>query len=164
MIDYLTARGIPEETVLFLIQKGLLYQDSPHGNAVFVTPDEDYCEIRGTGNKPFHGCREKRPYNFWYFLTDVKPETAYICEAAIDAVSLMLIHKQQGKTAPAVYVSIGGVANQQTIDRLKKRIPTVLAVDNDPAGKECRARNPEIPALIPVRKDWNDDLRNSYSP
>lgn len=163
-IDYLTGRGIPEETVMLLIREGLLYQDSPHGNAVFVTPDEDYCEIRGTGNKPFHGCRKKKPDKFWYFLTDPKPEKAYICEAAIDAVSLMLIHKQQGKTDPAVYVSIGGVANQQTVERLKKRISTVLAVDNDSAGEKCRASNPDLPALIPVGKDWNDDLRNNYFP
>ena len=160
-IDYLTGRGIPEEIVLFLIQEGLLYQDSPHGNAVFVTPDEDYCEIRGTGTKSFHGCRKKSPDKFWYLLTNPKPETAYICEAAIDTVSLMLIHRQQGKTDPAVYVSIGGAANQQTIDRLKKRISSVLAVDNDPAGDECRSRNPDLPILIPIGKDWNDDLRSN---
>ena len=159
-IDYLTGRGSPEETVLFLIRENLLYQDSTHGNAVFVTPEEDYCEIRGTGAKPFHGCRKKRPDQFWYLLTNPKPEIAYICEAAIDAVSLMLIHRPQGKTDPAVYVSIGGVANQQAIDRLKRKIPSVLAVDNDSAGDECRARNPELPALIPIGKDWNDDLRN----
>lgn len=161
VVDYLTGRGIPKKTVLSLIQENLLYQDSPHGNAVFVTLNGDYCEIRGTGNKPFHGCRKKSPDKFWYLLTNPKPETAYICEAAIDAVSLMLIHRQQGKTDPAVYVSIGGVANQQTIDRLKKRIPTVLAVDNDPAGDECRSRNPDLPILLPVEKDWNDDLRSN---
>ena len=112
---------IPPETVMFLIQESLLYQDTPSGNAVFVSPDEDYCEIRGTGNRPFHGCRKRSSDRFWYFLTDPKPEMAYVCEAAIDAVSLMLIHKAQGITDPAVYVSIGGVANQQAIDRLKKR-------------------------------------------
>ena len=94
--------------------------------------------------------------------TDNRPERLeYICEAAIDALSLMLIHRQQGKTDPAVYVSIGGVANQQAIDRLKRQIPSVLAVDNDPAGDGCRARNPDLPTLIPVGKDWNDDLLNS---
>ena len=84
--------------------------------------------------------------------------------AAVSAVCLMLIHKAQGITDPAVYVSIGGVANQQTIDRLKRKIPSVLAVDNDPAGDECRARNPDLPTLIPVGKDWNDDLRNNSRP
>lgn len=160
VVTYLTGRGIPSETVMFLIRENLLYQDTPHGNAVFVSPDEDYCEIRGTGSRPFHGCRKKTSDRFWYLLTDPKPETAYVCEAAIDAVSLMLIHKVQGITDPAVYVSIGGVANQQAIDRLRrKKLTIVLAVDNDPAGNECRQRNPDLTALIPYNKDWNDDLR-----
>ena len=160
VITYLTGRGIPQETVMFLIQENLLYQDMPYGNAVFVSLDEDYCEIRGTGSRPFHGCRKKKPDRFWYLLTDPNPETAYVCEAAIDAVSLMLIHRVQGITDPAVYVSIGGVANQQAIDRLKKKkLTVILAVDNDPAGNECRQRNPDHTALIPCNKDWNDDLR-----
>ena len=165
VVPYLTGRGIPSETVMSLIQKKLLYQDTPHGNAVFVSPDEDYCEIRGTGSKPFHGCRKKKTDRFWYLLTDPKPETAYVCEAAIDAVSLMLIHKAQGKNDPAVYVSIGGVANQQAIDRLKrKKTAVVLAVDNDPAGDECRRRNPDLTVLIPYNKDWNDDLQQMLPP
>lgn len=159
VITYLTGRGIPEETVKYMFQENLLYQDVPYGNAVFVTPEMDYCEIRGTGSKQFHGCRKRRSDRFWYLLNDPKPETAYICEAAIDAVSLMLIHKVQGKTEPAAYVSIGGVANQQTIDRIKKQRNTVLAVDNDPAGEACRQRNSELSSLIPAKKDWNEDLR-----
>ena len=165
VVTYLTGRGIPPEMVRFLIRENLLYQDTPHGNAVFVSPDEDYCEIRGTGSRPFHGCRKKKSDRFWYLLTDPKPETAYVCEAAIDAVSLMLIHKAQGKTDPAVYVSIGGVANQQAIDRLKRqKLKIVLAVDNDSAGKECRQRNPDLVALIPHNKDWNDDLQQMPLP
>ena len=97
-------------------------------------------------------------------MTDSKPKTAYVCEAAIDAVSLMLIHQAQGMNDPAVYVSIGGVANQRTIDRISKRIPVVLAVDNDPSGDSCRKRNPGLPVLIPSNKDWNDDLRKMIYP
>ena len=160
VVTYLSRRGIPPEMVMFLIRENLLYQDTPHGNAVFVSPGEDYCEIRGTSSRPFHGCRKKRSDRFWYLLTDPNPETAYVCEAAIDAVSLMQIHKAQGKTDPAVYVSIGGVANQQAIDRLKsKKLAVVLAVDNDSAGDECRQRNPDLTALVPGSKDWNDDLQ-----
>lgn len=159
VMTYLTERGIPPETVMFLIRENLLYQDALYGNAVFVTPNENYCEIRGTGSRPFHGCRKKASDLFWYLLNDEKPETAYICEAAIDAVSLMLIHKAQGIIDPAVYVSIGGVTNQQAIDRLTKKLPVVLAVDSDSAGDDCRKRNSNLPVLIPHYKDWNDDLR-----
>lgn len=161
---YLMGRGIPEEMIRYLIQERLLYQDEPYGNAVFITPEKDYCEIRGTGSKSFHGCRKKASDRFWYFLTDPKPEKAYVCEAAIDAVSLMLIHRNQGQIAPSAYVSIGGVANQQAIDRLKRKISVVLAVDNDPAGDECRKRNLDLPVLIPTEKDWNDDLKKVQIP
>ena len=148
---------------MHLIQEDLLYQDL-RGNAVFADPDESYCEIRGTesGNH-FHGCRKRAVDRFWYFLTNPKPEVVYICEAAIDALSLMLIHRKEGKNAPAAYVSIGGVANQRTIDRLKRKPEAVLAVDNDRAGEECRKRNPDLPALIPVGKDWNEDLQQNIS-
>ncbi len=157
--DYLSGRGIPEETTRQLFRDGLLYQDTPYGNAVFASPEGDYCEIRGTGNRPFHGCRKTKPNRFWYLLTAPHPVTAYVCEAAIDAVSLMLLHHAEKLTAPAAYISIGGVANQKTIERLKKRIRVVLAVDNDGAGNACRMRNPELPSLIPSEKDWNEVLR-----
>ena len=164
VVKYLTGRGIPENLVIYLIQEGLLYQDLC-GNAVFVDLDESYCEIRGTGvGNHFHGCRKKASDRFWYFLTESKPEAVYICEAAIDALSLMLIHQKEGKNEPAAYVSIGGVANQRTIDRLKRKHGVVLAVDNDQAGKEARKRNPDLPVLIPEGKDWSEDLqRNRYS-
>lgn len=159
---YLTGRGIPPEMVRLLEQRGILYQDRAHGNAVFVSPERDYCELRGTltyAHKPFHGCMKSRPDRFWYFLnTSKKPATAYICESAIDAISLSLLHCREGEESPAVYISIGGVSNQKTIDRVKSRMPAVLAVDNDRAGASCRERNQDMPSLIPVSKDWNDDL------
>ena len=163
VVKYLTGRGIPENLVTYLIQEGLLYQDL-YGNAVFVDPDESYCEICGTGvGNHIHGCRKKASDRFWYFLTESKPEAVYICEAAIDALSLMLIHQKEGKNEPAAYVSIGGVANQRTIDRLKRKHGVVLAVDNDQAGEETRKRNPDLPALIPDGKDWNEDLQQNKS-
>ena len=157
--DYLTNRAIPSDCVEQLIKERLLYEDSPYGNAVFVNPQKDYCEIRGTGQQKFHGCRKLKPDRFWYILNGSTPPTcAYICESAIDAVSLMIIQHLAGYHGAAVYISIGGVGNQQTIDRIKTRISAVLAVDNDAAGQACRARNPEMMAIIPRAKDWNDDL------
>lgn len=146
--------------VEYLIEKQLLYEDALYGNAVFVNPQRDYCEIRGAGKQKFHGCRKLKPDRFWYLLLgNMSPDRAFICESAIDAVSLMVIQSRSGYCCEsAVYISIGGVANQQTIDRIKSHIPSTLAVDNDPAGQACRDRNPDMTALIPERKDWNDVL------
>lgn len=57
-----------------------------------------------------------------------------------------------------MYCEIAGVANQQAIERIRAWLPTVLAVDNDTAGEQCRNRNSGIPALISRGKDWNEDL------
>ncbi len=195
---YMTARKIPSETIQMLIDKGILYQSAEGNNIVFVNPQGDYCEMRGTNSfadrrcskrkeceryisgehtwctqmdtctdykpDPFHGCRKTRPDRFWYLDPDSNEPTKhiYVCEAAMDAVSLYVIHQRQHVEGKNVYVSIGGVANQQTIDRLtrgSKHSNVVLAVDNDQAGQDCRDRNPDLAYLLPKNKDWNDDLK-----
>ena len=164
---YLQSRSIPDSMIQDLIQNKLLYQDTPYGNAVFVTPGKDYCELRGTFTRtasPFHGCRKISANRFWYYKHGTTyPEIAYITEGAIDAISLFLLFEKAGLKIPSVFISIGGVSNQQTITRIKSRIPTVLAVDNDEAGEHCRQKNPDLPFIIPTNKDWNEDLQNKAS-
>ena len=111
----------------------------------------------------FHGCRRSRPDRFWYLTngldSQAKASSVYVCEAAIDAISLYLIHQQHGINAPAAYVSIGGAGNQQAINRLKKHNGVIIATDHDEAGDACRDRNPELATIVPVYKDWNEDLQ-----
>ena len=57
------------------------------------------------------------------------------------------------------YISIGGVANDATINRISHGIRTVLAVDNDPAGDLCRKRHGNLETIIPTNKDWNEDIQ-----
>lgn len=195
---FLVARKIPVDVIQILIDRGILYQAKEGNNIVFVNPQGDYCEIRGTnsyadrrcrkrtecsryspGNHtwckemdfcvdyksdPFHGCRKTKPDRFWYFDPDPEKVTRniYICEAAIDAISLYVLHRKRGQTGKSVYVSIGGAANQKTIDRISRNSKhglVILAVDNDEAGQECRNRNPELAYVLPKNKDWNDDLK-----
>lgn len=154
------SRGISAKTVQRIIDAGLVYQDAEHGNAVFVSRERDYCEIRGTltYGKPFHGCKKAKSDNYWSFGRPAgKRPTAYICEAAIDAMSLYEILRARGPVN-AVFCSIGGVGNQKTIDRIAAKYAAILAVDNDDAGAKCRNRNPEIPFILPTSKDWNQDL------
>ena len=195
LFAFLMGRKIPADVIQQLVDDGILYQSDIGSNCVFISPQGDYCELRGTNTyadrrckladecqdyregkhrwctrmsecsrfkkKAFHGCRKTRPDRFWYFQVykDKTAEVVYVCEAAIDAISLYVLHRMRGKERPAVYVSIGGVANQKTIDRLKICGKLVLAVDNDEAGEACRGRNPDIPAIIPILKDWNEDLQ-----
>lgn len=193
---FLQSRGIPPLVTRELIDRKLLYQDD-HNNVVFITPQRDYCEIRGTNtfadnrcrksesckdyqeikhswcrymndctdyhNSSFHGCWRSRSDRFWYLTnrldSQTKVSSIYVCEAAIDAISLYLIHQQHGIITPAAYVSIGGAGNQKAIKRLKKHGGVIIATDHDEAGDACRDRNPELATIVPVYKDWNEDLQ-----
>lgn len=167
---YLTQqRGIPPALVQILVDDGILYQEKEHNNMVFINPSRTFAELRGSNSfKPFHQVAFSDPTAFWWFKPrglDTIPTVAYICEGAIDAISLYLVragtkinHAEQG-----LYCAIGGVANQQRIDRIKNYAAdagcqVVIAVDNDKAGEQCRQRNPDCRAWIPRLKDWNEGL------
>ena len=156
-------RGIPSDVVQMLVDQKVIYQEKSHNNIVFVNKEKTLAEIRGTNSyKSFHGILKGSAYkDFWWFksVPGKEAEVAYVCEAAIDAISLYCIHKKQNMCIPALYCSIVGVANQQRIDRIKDNIKTILAVDNDEAGQACRDRNSDLEYIIPSCKDWNDDWR-----
>lgn len=167
LFAFLTSRGIPGWVVDRLSSDGLVYQENGTGNAVFINKEKDYCELRGTftyTKKPFHGCQKTRPDRFWYFIPEeAKPQVAYITESAIDAVSLWLLQRDSRNAGVPVYISIGGVANYSTIDRITRNIETVIAMDNDRAGDICRDRYKKLKSIIPHNKDWNDDLQSKAS-
>ena len=163
LFAFLKNRSISTETIQKLVKQKLLYQEKSKNNIVFINMERDFAELRGTytfGN-PFHGIvPHSRHDGFWWFRTSRNAAKAYICEAAIDAISLYELHKIQGNHEEAYYISIAGVAKQPAIDRLKKyKYKLVLAVDNDIAGQQCRARNSELEYILPVNKDWNEDLQ-----
>lgn len=163
LFAFLKNRSISTETIQKLVKQKLLYQEKSKNNIVFINMERDFAELRGTytfGN-PFHGIvPHSRHDGFWWFRTSRNAAKAYICEAAIDAISLYELHKIQGNHEEAYYISIAGVAKQPAIDRLKKyKYKLVLAVDNDDAGQNCRNRNSELEYIIPMHKDWNEDLQ-----
>lgn len=160
MMAYLTqSRRLPAPLVQMLIDKRLLYQAANTNNAVFVAAKRDFAELRGTLTaKPYHGiAKGSRHDGAWAFRLGTDAELAYICESAIDAISLAAI-----LGASAYYVSIAGAAKQAAIDRIKKsRLCVVIATDNDQAGDECRRRNNDCETIWPEGKDWNEDLQSA---
>ena len=161
-------RGIPGVLIRQLIEQGLLYQDRDHGNAVFINREKTFAELRGTGDSPFHGMAAgSGPAAFWAFRPrgpDAIPETAYVCEAAIDAISLylLLVRDPRNRADEAMYCSIGGVANRDRVEAIRDYMDaaggrTVLAFDNDAAGEKWRKAHPDCRAAVPRLKDWNAD-------
>lgn len=173
-------RRIPAELIQRLIHEQRIYQEAEHNNIVFVNPKRNFAELHGTTTlHSFHGVvAASSPTDFWWFRSGPHVERAYICEAAIDAMSLYVIHRylcEHARTtkdfsaldrfgAPALYVSIAGVANKQRIDAVREGLgmrPVYLAVDNDDAGQKLRDAYKGVPyvfELIPEHKDWNEDL------
>ena len=159
----LRSRGIPDDVIGMLIDKGVLYQDAEHGNLVFVSPEKDCFEMRGTLStveRPFRQNKRLAPDRCWYFTASAGPaRRVYVCEASIDAISLYVLHRKAGMPDRYMYASLGGVCNQKPIDRfVAEGMEVVLAVDHDDAGEKCRIRNAGIRSIIPKMKDWNQDL------
>lgn len=159
IISYLSVeRRIDKGFIEWLIGKGVLYQDI-YSNCVFMSPKKDFYEQRGIFDTPYHRNADLSPDNtrYWYFNSpSAKALTkAFICESAIDAMSLYLLHPDDG-----YYFSIAGVGNQQRIDAIKTLgLQTITAFDNDEAGQEGRNRNNDLKHIIPSCKDWNEQLQ-----
>ena len=159
-------RKIKPEIINRLVYNGLIYQEADHSNIVFVNYTHTFAELRGSNSfVPFHQVQCAVPEDYWSFQADPSsdPDVAFVCEGAIDAISLYQLHQVNPPATNAMYCSIGGVANQQRIDKIKADMEeiegkTIIAVDNDNAGAKCRERNQDCAAIIPTYKDWNEDV------
>ena len=152
-------RHIPLDTIYDLINAGLIYQEHS-SHLVLVNYKKTYFQVRRTYGKGPKIIASGHVHNddFWYL--GMSGDTAYICEGAIDAISL---YELLGRKH-AFYISMGGVSNQAVIDRVVKdgKCRVVLCVDNDDdAGQKCRDRNPGLDVMIPPSpyKDWNEMLQ-----
>ena len=163
MLAYLTkTRHIPAYIIQPLIDQGLIYQAEQSNNAVFVSIKRDFAEVRGTlTDRPYHGIvAGSRRDGCWAFSLSKGADTAYICESAIDALSLATLTGEV-----AYYISIAGAGKQPTIDRIKaSSLKVIIATDNDEAGDACRHRNSDCQTIVPNKKDWNEDLSELLPP
>ena len=134
----------------------------------FICGDHDWCidmaECTNYLAQPFHGSRKKESSCSWCFdpAEDMPKKRIFICEAAIDAISLYVLRRDNQLVVNEKYYSIGGVANQKAIERIAANAgesQVILAVDNDAAGDDCRKRNLLFNCMIPDCKDWNEELR-----
>ncbi len=160
---YLTQRrGLPQNILLPLINKGTLYADQ-RGNAVFVLLGKEKrvvgAELRGTGNTPFKGlfAGSQRTHGFFY----AGPEDAkycILCESAIDAISCQLLFPGWLSISTS-----GAWASPPYLPTLLRRdLRVFCGFDNDKVGnavyQNMTKRYPKVMRLTPKLKDWNRDL------
>ena len=162
-------RKIDPKIVQDLIDKELLYEAEFKNNAVFVSSNCEYAEIEGTkSNVKYKKIADNSDYDgYWAYnpsCTDNENiKFVYICESAIDAISLFQIQQKNGEnTNSVVYMSTGGAAKDKPVERAKKDFPNaefVVATDDDPAGNGFAARHANLKRIKPqYHHDWNEEL------
>lgn len=164
-VEYLRSRGLDSAVIDMLMRYGLIYQSKIEGyeRIVFVNTEGNYYEVHEIQGSRFRRVNAKEKGYFWHFNPDVEDirRRCYICESAIDAVSLyQLIHDN------AIYCSIGGVSNYQRIRKaIDLGLEVIIAVDNDTAGDRCRETFKDLRHIVPDmgHKDWNEQLKESRS-
>ena len=175
---YLTkTRCIDTGIVQQCMKDGLIYEDNKH-NVVFVGKDENgnpvYATKRSTLTGSSFKCDVAGARQDVGFYVNHHAEKLYICEAPIDALSIMTLMKRQGKPVEqANYLATGGTGKDAALyfrlDHNPQIKTVVLANDNDDAGRKAnqkiieklRENYPEIhiSCLIPKQgKDLNEYL------
>lgn len=176
------SRGIAAEIINHCIKNNLLYEDAQHHNAVFVGKDETgtakYAFLRGTlTGSHFRQEATGSDKSYGFFLRG-SGKTLFVCEAAIDALSIATLRKFEGLDwKKDNYLALGGVtasesklpaALERTLNTFSfKRV--VLCFDNDAAGQTAARRiftmlrqrfpeNLEVRTCVPKVKDFNDQL------
>ena len=164
-------RGIDHEVLSAFVHRRMIYESTPHHNAVFVGYNGNgravHAHKRGTGSESTYkgnaeGCDPR--YSFHWHGTSNR---AYLFEAPIDMLSFISMNKDGWRDHS--YAAACGVSDQVLWQLLtdQPQIDTVsLCMDNDAGGQKAVQRimpklqekgiHTEI--LVPTHKDWNEDL------
>jgi hypothetical protein len=157
-------RGLAPGELDSLIDAGSLYADN-RANAVFLLRDDTGspvgAELRGTSSTRWHSLAPGSRKDLGYFSAGpATARTIVLCESAIDALSLLMMH-------PDAYCisTAGATPNPPWLRRLFARSNQIYcAFDSDEAGdrhaKTMLALHPAIKRLRPTQHDWNDQLRS----
>jgi len=167
----LRRRGIDKDVLDAFAYRGLVYESADYHNAVFVGTDREgqprHIHKHSTaaqggfkGNAP-----GSEPEYCFHWIGG--GDTLFLFEAPIDLLSYITMHKQSWKSQS--YATACGVSDKVLWQILKDRsyIQRVfLCLDNDEPGQRTAQRiskaltekNIQNEILVPIRKDWNEDL------
>lgn len=166
-------RHLDREVLTTFVRLGLVYEDQKYHNAVFVGMDKDgtprHAHKRSTNSqgKTFRVTAEGSDFRYAFNWPGTSGHLL-VFEAPIDLLSfLSKFHDSDWQRHS--YVALCGTASQPLLGMLERcpQIDTVhFALDNDQAGqlatrrlaKLVREKGLAVNALVPVNKDWNEDL------
>lgn len=164
-IKYLLRRGIDKDLINMCVDKGLIYESKPYGNAVFVGKDETgrprYASYRATIDRRIMGeCKgSSKKYSFRINTRDIpgglnlhtgeadKVEAVHVFESAIDLLSYVTVQKKYAhRHTDEPMLSLAGVSGRSGksyipvalnayIERHPRTEYIYLHLDDDEAGR-----------------------------
>ena len=166
-------RRLDRDVLTAFVRMGLVYEDQKYHNAVFVGQDKDgvahHAHKRSTNSqgKSFRMTVEGSDFRY-AFNWPGHNSHLLVFEAPIDMLSFISMHTD-GCWPKYSYVALCGTSSQPMLGMLERypQIDTVhFCLDNDQAGqlatkrlaKLARDKGLTVDALVPVLKDWNEDL------
>ncbi len=170
-------RHLDRDVVTAFVRLGLIYEDQGYHNAVFVGMDTDltphHAHKRSTNSqgKSFRMTVEGSDFRYAFNWPGCS-EHLIVFEAPIDMMSFISMYHDSNWSKHS-YVALCGTSSLPLLGMLERcpQIQTVhLALDNDQAGqlatrrlaKVVRERGLKVDALVPILKDWNEDLCSNF--
>lgn len=169
----LLTRGIDKDVLFEFVRNKMIYESADYHNVVFVGYDSSgkprHAHKRGTVTyNSYKGnvAGSQPEYSFHFNGTSDK---IFLFEAPIDMLSFISMHKDNWKSDS--YAASCSVSDRVLFQCLKgnPNIKNVfLCFDNDEAGQTANKRiaeklnsmNIKSEILIPIHKDWNEDILN----
>ena len=166
-------RHLNRDVLATFVRLGFIYEDQRYHNAVFVGWDKDgtprHAHKRSTNSqgKSFRMTVEGSDFRY-AFNWPGSSNQLMVFEAPIDMLSF-ISKFHDSAWARHSYVALCGTSSQPMLGMLERypQIDTVhFALDNDQAGQLAmrrlaalaREKGLTVNALVPVLKDWNEDL------
>lgn len=164
-------RGIDEDIIETFADENMIYESADYHNAVFVGFDKNdvprHANKRGIGRgSTFKGNAESSMDEFAFHRIG-KGKSLYLFEAPIDMLSFISMHKENWKNHS--YAASCSVSDRVLFQCLKD-YPYIekvyLCLDSDEPGQTAADRistklfalGIESEILVPIHKDWNEDL------
>lgn len=169
----LLTREIDKDVLFEFVRKKMIYESADFHNAVFVGYDSNgkprHAHKRGTvTSNPYKGnvAGSQLEYSFHFNGTSDK---IFLFEAPIDMLSYISMYKENWKEHS--YAASCSISDRVLFQCLKDNLNiknVFLCFDNDEAGQTANKRiaeklnsmNIKSKILIPIHKDWNEDILN----
>ena len=167
----LNRRGIDREVLYAFVHKGMIYESADYHNTVFVGFDSNgnakHAHKRGTGSESSYKGNVSGSQPEYSFHWSGQSDTLYLFEAPIDMLSFISMQKEGWRQhSYAASCSVSGRVLFQTLKDNPNIRQVVLCLDSDEPGQTAAKRIADklfvqgtaSEILVPVHKDWNEDL------